>query len=245
MKPQATPAAQTADPFERERAALGSLDAYFSAARANEPPVPEGYVRDAKSRLVPERMVPESAQMEDVTVRTIAAYAFDLHRQIHRFIGHCYDDLAAMDDLIAERYGLKRRGGAKGNRTYRTYDGCLEVVVQVQERIAFGPELQAARELVEECIAEWSDGARDEIKVIARHAFDTDKEGNVSREKVFALRRLEIEDERWRQAQAAITDAIRVVGSAQYVRFYIRPAPGARRMAISIDMTSQPLPEAL
>lgn len=229
------------DPFERERACLDS----FAAFAGEGPPVPEGYTRNAKGHLIPDNLIPESARLEDTTVRTIAAYALDLHRQIHRFVGHTYDDLAAMDDLVAERYGLKRRGGAKGNRTYTSFDGTVKVVVQVQERIAFGPELTVARDLLEECIAEWGEGARDEIRLLASQAFDTDKEGHVSREKVFALRRLEIDDERWRQAQAAITDAIRVIGSASYVRFCVRPTPEDRWTAITINTNGQALPPTL
>ena len=230
------------DPFDREREALDALAA-FQGDYARSPV--EGYARDAKGHLVPEELIAEHTALEDTTVRTIAAYALDLHRQIHRFIGHTYDDLAAMDDLMAERYGLKRRGGVKGNRTYLTMDGTAKVVVQVQDRIAFGPELQAARELVEACIADWSDGARAEIQALARHAFDTDKEGNVNREKVFALRKLSIDDERWKQVQQAITDAIRVIGSASYVRIYVRASPEHRWMAITIDMTGAALPETL
>ncbi len=231
------------DPFARERDALDGLTAFLG--EGGDGPVPEGYSRDAKGHLVPERLIAAHTALEDVTVRTIAAYALELHRQVHRFIGHCYDDLAAMDDLIAEKYGLKRRGGAKGNRTYTSFDGCMRVVVQVQDRISFGPELQAARELVEQCIADWSEGARDEIKLLAHRAFDTDREGNVSREKVFALRRLEIDDERWRGAQAAITDAIRVIGSASYIRFYVRPAPQHKWTGITVDMTGAVLPGVL
>lgn len=228
--------------FDRERAALDALAA-FQGACARTPI--EGYARDAKGRLVPEELMPEHKALEDTTVRTIAAYFYDLHRQIHRFIGHCYDDLHAFDDLLADKYGLKCRGGIKGNRTYMSFDGTIKVVVQIQDRIMFGPELEVARELVEQCIAEWSDGARAEIQALARHAFDVDKEGNVNRQRVFALRALDIDDARWRQAQAAITDAIRIIGSASYIRCSVRPDPQSAWHAITINMTAPALPETL
>lgn len=239
-----TPAPQTAQTeFDRERAALDALAAFVGDYAVS--PV-AGYTRDHKGHLVPDELIAEHTQIEDTTVRTIAAYALDLHRQIHRFIGHTYDDLAAMDDLMREKYGAKVRGGAKGNRTYTTHDGCIQVLVQVQDRIVFGPELAIARDLIDECIAEWSDGARAEIRALVQHAFEPDKQGEVSRESVFRLRRLEIDDARWRHAQAAITDAIRVIGSTSYVRFRARPTPQARRWTtITIDMTGAPLPETL
>ena len=232
----------TPNPFDRERDALDALKA-FQGDYAVTPL--DGYTRDAKGHLVPDELLPEHKALEDSTVRTIAAYFLDLHRQVHRFIGHCYEDLHAFDDLLSEKYGLKCRGGAKGNRTYMSYDGTLKVVVQIQDRIAFGPGLQVARDLVEACIAEWSDGARAEIRALVRHAFDVDKEGNVNRQKVFALRDLDIDDERWRQAQQAITDAIRVIGSASYIRCSVRASPQSAWVAITINMTAPALPEKL
>ena len=237
MEPQTAEAG-----FARERAALEALSAFQAPAAA---PALDGYRTDAKGRLVPESLIPEHAKLEDETVRTVAAYFLELHRQIHRFIGHCYDDLHAFDDLLAEKYDLKRRGGAKGNRTYRSFDGTLEVVVQVQDRVTFGPELAVARELVEQCISDWAEGARAEIQALVRHAFEPDKEGQVNRESVFRLRKLEIDDPRWKAAQQAITDAIRVIGSASYIRCYVRANPKAPRLAITIDMNGAPLPERL
>ena len=231
-----------ADPFARERAAVAALDAFMGPAG---PEPPEGYMQDAKGRLVPEQLIPEHARLEDATVRTIAAYALDLHRQCHRFRGHSYDDLATMDDLIAERYGRQRRGGAKGNRTYMSLDGRIQVIEQVHDHIAFGPELQVARELVDECISEWAEGTRAEIQALVRHAFEPDKQGEVSREAVFALRKLDIDDDRWRQAQAAITDSIRIVGSAHYLRVRVRATPEADWQTIVIGMTGAALPDAL
>lgn len=232
----------TDDAFTRERDCLAALDAFRGQPDAE---VPEGYRTDPKGRLVPERLVSDAQRLEDVTVRTIAAYALDLHRQVQRFVGHTWTDLAAMDDLVAEQYGLRRRGGAKGNRTYSSYDGTLRVVVHVQDRITFGPELRIAADMVRDCIAEWGEGACDEIRALAEHAFDVDRQGLISREKVFALRRLELDDDRWRAAQRAITDAVRVVGSKTYVRFYVRATSEDRWAAISVDAAADPLPAAL
>lgn len=228
------------DPFERERAVLTALNEWM-----NTPAALDGYREDAKGRLVPEQLVSEHTKLEDDAVRIIVAYALDLHRQIHRFRGHSYDDLAAMDDLVAERYGRKRRGGPKGNRTYTTLDGRMRVIVQVHDHIAFGPELQVARDLVNECIADWAEGARAEVQALIRHAFEPDKQGVVNREAVFALRKLDIPDPRWKQAQRAITDSIRVVGSATYLRIQARAQPTLPWQTITIDMTGASLPETL
>ena len=228
--------------FAREKAAIGALDAFLASG---ERKVPAGYRQDAKRRLVPEDLVPEHTRLEDDMVSVIIAHGLDLHRQIQRYRGHSYDDLAALDDLLGEKYGQARRGGVKGNRTYTSLDGCRRVIIQVQDRIAFGPELQVARDLVNECIADWSADARSEVQALIQHAFEPDREGMVNREAVFALRRLDIKDERWQRAREAITDSIRVVGSASYIRLQVRAAPEADWTTIPIDLAKRALPEKL
>lgn len=179
------------------------------------------FMSDAGGRLVPVDLVRPEHVLEDQTVRKIISHALDLAAQLARFRGHTFDDVNSFVDLLAERYG-GRRGGRKGNVTLSSYDGTLKVVVQVQDQLSFGPELQIAKELVDECITAWSEGARDEIRALVEHAFQVDKEGRINRAALFQLRRLQIEDEQWRNAMAALGEAIRVIGSREYVRFYRR-----------------------
>lgn len=197
----------------------------------------ERYMRDAGGRLVPLAAVKPEHLLEDQTVKKIVAYADQLSAQIARFRGHCFDDVTTFVDLLAEQYG-GRRGGTKGNTTLTSYDGCLKVVVQVQDQLSFGPELQVAKGLVDECITAWSEGVRTEIRALVEHAFNVDREGRINRAALFQLRRLEIDDPTWKAAMAAIGDAIRVIGSREYVRFYRRANAKARWEAISIDVAT-------
>lgn len=199
--------------------------------------IPAGFMADSKGRLVPERLVRESDKLQDQMVKNIIAFAEELSARIARFRGHTFDDIAAFMDLLAERYGTKR-GGAKGNVTFTSFDGLMKVQVQVADRLSFGPELQVAKGLIDECIAEWSAGSRDEIRALVDHAFRVDREGEVSREAVFALRRLQIEDERWQRAIEAIGESVRIAGSKAYVRFYRRASAEEPWKPISIDLAS-------
>lgn len=199
--------------------------------------IPDGYVQDAKGRLVPETMVKGQHRLEDQTVRHIIKYARDLNEQIKRFYGHTLDDLYAFMDTLAEEYDAKK-GGAKGNATFATYDGLLKITIQVQDTLTFGPELQVAKGLFDECIAKWSEGANDNIRVLVDHAFQVDKAGQINRESLFALRRIEIDDEDWRSAVQALNDSIRVQGSKQYMRFYERDTGEQPWRAITIDLAS-------
>lgn len=195
------------------------------------------YMTDPQGHLVPVDLVKPQDALEDQTVRKIIRYADDLSARITRFRGHTFDDVASFVSILAERYGATR-GGAKGNTTLTSFDGCLKVVVQVQDVLTFGPELQVAKAIVDECVAAWSDGAPAEVRALVQHAFQTDREGRINRAALFSLRRLKIEREPWPRAMAALDDAIRVVGSREYVRFYRRANARAKWEPITIDLAS-------
>lgn len=195
------------------------------------------FMHDSAGRLVPIEHVKPQHLLEDQTVRKVIGYAQELSDRISRFRGHTFDDVSSFAELLAEQYQAKV-GGKKGNVTLTTYDGLNKITVQVADQLAFGPELQVAKELVDQCITDWSDGARSEIRTLVEHAFQVDKEGQINRAALFQLRRLKIDDNNWRHAMEALGDAIRVVGSKQYVRFYRRANLAARWEPITIDLAA-------
>lgn len=193
------------------------------------------YMPDAKGNLVPVETIRPADKLQDQTVRKIMGYARELSDQVARFKAHTFDDLGQFEALLAEQYGGKV-GGAKGNKTFMTFDGLLKVQVQVQDYIDFGPELQIAKGLIDECLNEWAAEANAELRTIVTRAFNTDKAGQINRAEIFMLLRLDIADERWKKAMEAIRDAMRVVGSKTYVRCYERDKLDAPWRAVTIDL---------
>lgn len=193
------------------------------------------HMQDAKGKLVPVELIGAADRLEDETVRKIMAYAASLSAQIARFKGHTFEDLCSFEDLLAQEYGAAK-GGAKGNKTFMSFDGCMKVQVQVSDFIDFGPQLQIAKTLIDECLNEWAEGSRPEIRAIVTRAFNTDKEGQINRSEIFMLMRLDIEDDRWKRAVEAIRDAMRIVGSKTYLRFYKRPSIDAAWEAVTVDL---------
>lgn len=188
-----------------------------------------GYDRD--------ELVKGKDKLEDQAVRKVIKFARQLSDQIARFRAHTMADLAALDELVAEKYGFVKKGArGKGNRTYMSYDGNMRVTVQVAEFMDFGPELQVAKGLIDECLIEWSSDSRAEIQTIITRAFNTDQEGQVSRTEVLKLLRLDITDERWQRAMDAIRDAQRPRSTKEYVRFAVREHREAPWVSISIDL---------
>ncbi|MFZ5749892.1 MAG: DUF3164 family protein [Pseudomonadota bacterium] len=206
-------------------------------------PIPSGRVLidgvehlvDGDGIKVPVSVVKPQHLLEDQLVRDEMGHAVALSEQIARFLGHVTDNLGAFEALIAERYGA-RVGGAKGNKTLMTFDGLMKITVQVADSVVFGPELQIAKSLVDECLNDWTAQAGDELRAVVTRAFNTDKEGQINRAALYSLLRLEIADERWQRGMQAIRDAMRVVGSKSYVRFYRRPTANAPWQPVTIDL---------
>ena len=209
----------------------------------NTPRIPDGridlngasYMHDAKGGLTPVELIKPQDLLQDEVVRKIVGYAADLSEQVARFKEHTFDDIGGFEALLEQEYG-STIGGAKGNKTLQSVDGLYKVTVQVADTIDFGPELQIAKGLVDECLNEWSADARAEIRAIVTRAFNTDKAGQINRSEIFMLLRLDIEDERWQRGMKAIRDAMRVVGSKTYVRCYQRERHDAPWHAITIDL---------
>lgn len=200
------------------------------------PPVPVGFRRDHKLRLIPVEQIKPIDLLEDQTVEKIIGFALQLSAQIARFKLHTQADFEAFRKLAAEQYGATV-GGTKGNITLTTFDGCKRVTLQIADRIAFR-SLEPAKALFDECVSDWSEGARSELRALVMQAFEPTKDGTLNRESILALRRLHIEDERWQRAVQAINDAIKSDGSKSYYRFYWRSRPDAAWSSIAIDIAA-------
>lgn len=193
------------------------------------------HMEDARGAKVPLSLIKAQHKLQDEMVRKIMGYGIALSDQVSRFLAHTFDDIGDFEALLAQEYGAKV-GGAKRNKTLMTHDGLYKVTVQVADYIDFGPELPAAKTLIDECMNEWASGAREELRAIVMRAFNTDKPGQINRSEIFMLLRLEIEDPRWKSAMQAIRDAMRVVGSKSYVRLYQRPSQDAQWQPVTIDL---------
>ncbi|MCW5300883.1 DUF3164 family protein [Herbaspirillum lusitanum] len=183
------------------------------------------YMKDAKGRFVPKTLIKPIDKTRDELVREIVKAAQDVATLMSDFKRKTFADVAAFVEMSSEEYGAKV-GGDKGNITLPTFDGEFKVQIAKGDYITFDERLQAAKELVDDCINEWAQGSRPEIKALVQQAFDTDKEGSINTGRVLALRRLNIEDEKWKSAMQAIGDSVQVTGTKTYIRLYRRVASG-------------------
>jgi hypothetical protein len=198
-------------------------------------PIPAGFRHDAQGRLVPESMIKPIDLARDQLVQELVAEARAASEALARFKGKAFGDIEAFIELSAEQFGA-RIGGKKGNVTLMSFDGRYKIQRAIQESIAFDERLQAARALIDECLRDWTEGARPEVVTLVNDAFRVDTKGEIRTARVLALRRLEIADERWQQAMRAIGEACQVVGSRSYIRVYERIGDSDQYQPISLDI---------
>lgn len=182
---------------------------------------------NSEGRKIPASMVTPADRMKNELAYRLAEQAEVLQETIRAFKRAALDEMAAAKSLLFEQYGVKV-GGPRGGFSIISFDGVTKAEVSVADRIVFGPELQAAKALIDECIESWSDGANDNLRVLVEDAFQVNKAGRIDTKRVLGLRKLQMKDidgrpdDRWGRAMDAISDAMIVDQTATYIRFYRR-----------------------
>ncbi|BFU65351.1 DUF3164 family protein [Rodentibacter abscessus] len=192
------------------------------------------YWEDPKGSLVADEMVKDIDKTRDELVHSFVAGAKRLQNEMQQFKQQVFSDVNAFVELSNEKYGV-HLGGRKGNLTLLTFNGKYKLQVAVSDHLSFDERIHAAKGLIDQCLQEWAQDARPEIRTLIDNAFQVDKEGNLSTARILSLRRVDIRDERWQNAMQAISDSLQVVGSKDYVRFYERDENG-KYQPISLDM---------
>lgn len=199
--------------------------------------IPAGYMKDASGRLVPTDLVSDIDKQRDELVQEIVSHAQETNRILGLFKNQTMGDIEAFIDLSAEKYGITM-GGQKGNVTLMSFDGRLKIQRAISENLTFDERLQVAKKLVDKCIHKWTETAGSEVKALVEHAFQTDKQGNISTGRIFGLMKLDIKDDDWINAMAAIKDSIQVAGSKSYIRIYEREGNSDNYKPISLDIAA-------
>lgn len=197
--------------------------------------IPAGFREDAQGRLWSEDRVKEIDKLRDEVVLDLVNRARQVTGVLKAFKDRTFGDIATFVQLSAEKYGV-HLGGNKGNVTLLSFDGKYKIQRAIAETITFDERLQAAKELIDTCLREWTEGSRSEIQTLITDAFRVDQAGNIRTGNVLALRRMDITDARWMTAMQAISDAVQVTGSKSYIRVYERDDETGQYVPIALDV---------
>lgn len=202
-----------------------------------EQPIPKGYMMNAAGALVPEAKVKPIDKLRTLVTARLCEEAKKLNAHM---AGVKLESMRMIDEFVEQslkEYGVAQ-GGKKGNISLVSFDGRYKVVRQMADTLVFDERLQAAKELIDECIHVWAKGSNANIKVLVNDAFQVDSAGKISTGRVLGLRRLNIQDDKWKLAMTAIGDSMNVASTKPYVRFYERDERTGEYMAISLDVAA-------
>ncbi len=195
----------------------------------------EKFWRNASGHLVPVDQISDLDRLKDDLANALVTQAETISTDLTTFQAKALAEMQAAKALMFERFGAKV-GGARGGFGIRSYDGEVEVRLDVQEKISFGPELAAAKALIDECVESWdANGDTDpRMRALVDHAFQVNKKGRIDTSRVLGLRKMPMKDRngvpdpKWAAAMEAVTEALISDQTATYVRYYRRnPTTGA------------------
>ena len=194
------------------------------------------YRTDARGALVPISSIKPTDLMRDDLIKEIIAKVRPLNEMLSKLKIEVINDMRSFIDISANEYGVAL-GGKKGNVTLTSLDGAYRIQIAMQDTLHFDERLQAAKQLIDECLHEWTQNSGADLKTIVQAAFDVNKEGQINTSRVLGLRRLNIQNEKWLQAMNILSDSIQVQASKEYVRFYQRNKDGKYEL-INLDIAT-------
>ena len=198
---------------------------------------PTGYKKDHQGRLVPEELIKPIDRARDELVLEIINQALPQQQMLSQFKKKAMGDIQAFVELSAEQYGAKV-GGKKGNVQLLSFDGRYKIQLKNQDHITFDERIEAAKELIDNCLSRWTEDSRPEIKALVERAFRTNRKGQLRTAEVLGLKDLDINDEEWHRAMEALMDSIKVAGSTSYINLYERVGSSDQWRHISLDLAS-------
>ena len=196
------------------------------------------HMRTSRGDLRARSLFKAADLLKDEQVRKIMGFAVALSAQIARFKAHTFADVGAIMSLLAQDYGVEM-GGPKGNVSLTTVDGLMRISIKVHDHFDYGPELQIAKQLLDQCLTAWSEGAHPALQALVSRAFNVDKAGQINRRDLFMLLEIDLPGDRdFCAAQKAIRDAVHVVGSKAYIQIERRADQQAGWDRVTIDLAA-------
>jgi hypothetical protein len=196
---------------------------------------PTGYRANSFGHLVPLGAITPLDLLRDDTVSRIINDAQAVQVQMREFKHKALSDIAEFLEIAAGEYGTKL-GGRKGNLSLVSYDGKYKAILAVSDSLNFDERLHIAKQLIDECIHEWTADSNPQVRALIEFAFQTDKQGNINTARIFSLMRMKMDGEKWAQAMAALKDSIQITSTCQYLRLYERVGDTDQYQQIALDI---------
>ena len=186
----------------------------------------DGHWIDPQGNPVPAKYVDKVDKLRDRLVGKLTRRAGQISETLGKFRADAFADVEKYLSAVEEIYGVSARNPG-GNKILADFSQTAKVEIKVNNVVGFDDRIVLAKGIIDECTKRWSVGGDDRVKLLVDYAFKVDKQGNLDRDLILGLRKLDIKDKNWRKAMEILSDSLRIVGTRAYIRFWKKNEAGA------------------
>lgn len=192
------------------------------------------YIMDVDGEAIPETVINKTELTRHDLVEFLISEASTMNILLTEFKAKTLELVCNYLNSIADQFGEEW----KGNATLWNYSRTKSVELTISKQIQFDEQLQVAKTKIYNCIEKWSSGASDNIVILVKKAFDSDKSGFVDTKRILALTTLKFDDEEWNEAITIIRQSIIQTGSKKYINFKTKDAETSALKAITLNYSA-------
>ena len=193
----------------------------------------------------------------NIPVKYVSAYDKARDRATRRILARFQKARSMLEAVVAESIAdldelskLKDSLGEKGNFSARSFDGLIQVAIRQQYNIRLDERVIRARELMMEyvnSVLDRVDGVDvSALRLLVTEAFKVNSQGFLSAGRVLSLMRMEVNNDKWREAKMILQAALKPEKGKQYLICEKRKTTQGDFKAIRLDIADcWPSPEEL
>lgn len=193
------------------------------------------YYRKADGSLVPEDQIKDLDKLRDQMVMGIADKVLSLKQEMIRTKADVVEDIEAFMETASEQYGVNY-GGEKGNLTFTSFDGNIQIKYYSNDYLTFNEGIYVAKQLIDEFLEDITKDSSKSIKQIVNNAFNL-KQGRMDVKAILKLRDINETDPRWVKAMGIIDESRQYVTGNKALRLYIRNRGTDKMEYIPLDFS--------
>ena len=185
--------------------------------------------------LVPEDQVKDTDKLRDQLVLGIAEKILDLKQEMIKVKADVVEDIDAFMQTMSEQYGVEL-GGDKGNLTFTSYDGRVQVKYYSNDYLAFNEGIHVAKKLIDEFLEDITKDSSRSIKQIVNSAFNL-KQGRMDVKAILKLREINEDDPRWQKAMQIIDESKEWHAGSRALRLYLKSPQSGGMELVPLDFS--------
>lgn len=183
----------------------------------------------------------------NIPVKYVSAYDKARDRATRRILARFQKARSMLEAVVAESIAdldelskLKDSLGEKGNFSARSFDGLIQVAIRQQYNIRLDERVIHARELMMEyvnSVLDRVDGVDvSALRLLVTEAFKVNSQGFLSAGRVLSLMRMEVNNDKWREAKMILQAALKPEKGKQYLICESRKTTQGDFNAIRLDI---------